>query len=80
MLVLTRKKEQSLVIGENVRITVLKVQGNQVRIGIEAPREVRVLRSELDDWSEFRFDEHPVDRTSEQERLTPLAVFVPTRN
>ena len=47
MLVLSRKKNDSIVIGDNVRIEVLKVSGNTVRIGIQAPRDVKVLRGEL---------------------------------
>lgn len=47
MLVLTRKLNQEILIGENVKITVLKVKGNTVRLGIEAPPEVRIVRSEL---------------------------------
>ena len=47
MLVLTRKKEEKLAIGDNITVTILKVKGNSVQIGIEAPRDVRVLRSEL---------------------------------
>lgn len=47
MLVLTRKLQERIKIGENVTITVLRVKGNAVRIGIEAPRSVRVIRAEL---------------------------------
>ncbi len=47
MLVLSRKKNESIVIGENVRIEILKVSGNTVRIGIQAPRDIKVLRGEL---------------------------------
>jgi carbon storage regulator CsrA len=47
MLVLTRKLQEQIRIGENVTITVLRVKGQAVRIGIEAPREVRVVRGEL---------------------------------
>jgi carbon storage regulator len=47
MLVLSRKPLQSIMIGPNIRITVVKVERNQVRIGIEAPRELTILRSEL---------------------------------
>ena len=47
MLVLTRKKEEKLVIGDNITLTILKIKGNSVQIGVEAPRNVRVLRSEL---------------------------------
>ena len=47
MLVLTRKLKQQIQIGSNITVTVLRVQGNSVRIGIEAPLDVRVLRGEL---------------------------------
>jgi carbon storage regulator len=47
MLILTRKTQESLIIGEDVKITVLGVKGNQVRIGIEAPPEVSVDREEI---------------------------------
>jgi carbon storage regulator CsrA len=47
MLVLSRKLQQQLQIGENVTITVLRVRGNVVRLGIEAPKNVRVVRAEL---------------------------------
>lgn len=47
MLVLSRKQNQEIIIGDDIKITVLKVRGNLVRIGIEAPKEVRVVRGEL---------------------------------
>ena len=47
MLVLSRKQHQSLVIGENIKITVLELKGNQVRIGIDAPKSVTVHREEI---------------------------------
>ena len=47
MLVLTRKISQQIQIGDGVVITILQVKGNAVRVGIEAPREVRVVRGEL---------------------------------
>ena len=47
MLVLTRKKGQSLIIGDQIRITVLEVTGDSVRVGIEAPLPVTVYRSEI---------------------------------
>ncbi|PQO48126.1 carbon storage regulator [Blastopirellula marina] len=48
MLVLTRKQQQQIQIGEGVTITILKVKGNTVRIGIDAPSDVKVVRSELE--------------------------------
>lgn len=47
MLVLCRKPQQQIRIGENIVITVLQIKGQTVRIGIEAPRDVHVLRTEL---------------------------------
>lgn len=47
MLVLTRKTNQSIMIGENVEISVLSVLGEKVRLGIEAPRDVPVFRKEV---------------------------------
>ncbi len=48
MLVLTRKLDESIQIGDDIKITVLRVKGNAVRIGIEAPKSVRVVRDELE--------------------------------
>ena len=48
MLVLTRKPNQQLHIGNDIVITVVKVRGNTIRLGIEAPRDVRIIRSELE--------------------------------
>lgn len=47
MLVLTRKLQQQIKIGEQIVVTILRVKGNTVRVGIQAPREVRVIRGEL---------------------------------
>jgi len=47
MLVLSRKDGQSIRIGDQIEITIVRVKGQQVRIGIDAPRDERVLRGEL---------------------------------
>lgn len=47
MLVVTRKVGQRILIGENIAVTVLKVSGGGVRIGIDAPAEMPVMREEL---------------------------------
>lgn len=47
MLVLTRKTSESIVIGNDITVTVLEVRGDQVRIGIDAPRSVQVHREEI---------------------------------
>ena len=47
MLVLTRRKEESIVIGDDIVITVLAIEGEKVKLGIKAPNEIRILRQEL---------------------------------
>ena len=47
MLILSRRLGESLTIGDEITITVIGVNGNQIRLGITAPREVRVLREEI---------------------------------
>ena len=55
MLVLTRKTNQQIQIGEDITLTVIEVKGRYVRLGIEAPRAVRIVRVEIDG------QEHPCD-------------------
>ena len=47
MLVLSRKANESLVIGQNIEVEILEIRGKIVRLGIKAPREISVLRLEL---------------------------------
>ena len=47
MLVLTRRPGESIVVGDNIVVTVIEIKGGQVRIGIDAPREVDVYREEI---------------------------------
>jgi carbon storage regulator len=47
MLILTRRVGETLVIGDDVNVTVLGVRGNQVRLGVDAPKEVAVHREEI---------------------------------
>jgi carbon storage regulator len=47
MLVLSRQKDESIVIGDNVEITIVDVRGDKVRLGINAPREISVHRKEI---------------------------------
>ena len=48
MLVLSRKEGEQLLIGDDIVLTVNRINGNRVAIGIEAPRNVRIIRGELD--------------------------------
>jgi carbon storage regulator len=63
MLVLTRKSNQSIMIGDEIEVSVLAIMGEKVRIGIEAPRSIPVFRKEV--YLEIRDDSSPED-TREQ--------------
>jgi carbon storage regulator len=47
MLILTRKKDEAIRLGEDIRIVLVQIKGGQVRLGIECPSNMRVLREEL---------------------------------
>ncbi|MFI3202344.1 MAG: carbon storage regulator CsrA [Eubacteriales bacterium] len=47
MLALTRKKDETLIINNNIEITVLEMKGDQVKLGIEAPKEIPIYRKEV---------------------------------
>ena len=49
MLVLSRQKEESIMIGDNIEITIVDVRGDKVRLGINAPKEISVHRREIFD-------------------------------
>ena len=63
MLVLTRKKDQQIKIGDDITLTVVRIDANRVRIGVAAPRDIRILRGEL----ESRDSEGPDYELSERE-------------
>jgi carbon storage regulator len=60
MLVLTRKSNQSIMIGDDIELSVLAVMGEKVRIGISAPRDVPVFRKEV--YLEIKLDETEGDQ------------------
>jgi carbon storage regulator len=59
MLVLTRKSNQSIMIGDDVEVSVLSVMGEKVRIGIQAPQEIPVFRKEI--YLEIHREDGPVE-------------------
>lgn len=76
MLVLSRKSKQRIQVGENIVITILQVRGQTVRVGIEAPGDVRVLRSEIAGDPVAAADEH-VQTTNTRTATTQTADEVP---
>jgi carbon storage regulator len=65
VLVLTRRTEESVVIGDNIIVTVLGVEGEKVKLGIDAPRDVTILRREL------------LDVIAQQNRLADKLAAIP---
>ena len=47
MLVISRKREESIVIGDNIEIKIVKIEENSVKLAIDAPKELKILRKEL---------------------------------
>ncbi|HHU22238.1 MAG TPA: carbon storage regulator CsrA [Clostridiales bacterium] len=47
MLVLTRKTNEGILVGDEIKVTVISIEGDRVRLGIEAPQNIRVIREEL---------------------------------
>ncbi len=62
MLVLTRKPDQSIMVGTDIEITVLEVRGEQVRLGIRAPRTVTVHRKEV--FEQIRLENQTASETA----------------
>jgi carbon storage regulator len=63
MLVLTRKSNQSIMIGDEIEVSVLAIMGEKVRIGIEAPRSIPVFRKEV--YLEIQQDTSPEEARQE---------------
>ena len=72
MLVLSRREGEKIIIGDSVAVTIVRLSGEKVRLGIEAPEDVLILRCEL----EVQNDGHrilPDDKTSQQGLSKPAA-------
>lgn len=72
MLILTRRIGETVVIGDNVNITVLGVKGNQVRLGVNAPKEVSVHREEI--YQRIQFEKEAQARAAEAAGGTPASM------
>lgn len=78
MLILTRRMGETLCIGDDIKVTVLEVMGNQARIGIAAPRDVAVHREEIYDRIKGETPDEPAvsmaDKTTPAERVVKKAI------
>ena len=72
MLVLGRKAGEAIYISGQIKVTVVRITGNSVKVGIDAPEDVRIIRGELDDWSELSFDApRPLEPSADDCQLPP---------
>lgn len=68
MLVLSRKKNESIIINNDITITVVEIRGDKVRLGVEAPKEVPVHRREVYDAIQ-RDSTHPVEQREQDDKV-----------
>ena len=72
MLILTRRISEKIIIGENVTVTILSVKGNHVRIGIDAPRDIKVNREEV--FQRVLKERKGLSREQQRETLSALSL------
>ncbi|MGN0554021.1 MAG: carbon storage regulator CsrA [Oscillospiraceae bacterium] len=53
MLVVSRKKDESIIIGDNIKVTIVEIAKDRIKIGVDAPESVKIARSELYDTERF---------------------------
>jgi carbon storage regulator len=63
MLVLSRKKNESIIVNDNITIVVIEIRGDKVRLGVEAPKEIKVHRNEV--WEEIQKYKNNVEGVSD---------------
>ena len=72
MLVLSRQKDESIMIGDGIRITIVEVRGDKVRLGISAPKDVKVFRTEIYEEIQRQNREAAAGKAEDADRLKDL--------
>lgn len=73
MLILTRKQGESFLLGDNIQISISEISGDRVRIAIEAPKDVKILRKELKDASDLNIEAASTAKIPTAETLSNIA-------
>lgn len=73
MLILTRKQGESFLLGENIEISISEINGDRVRIAIDAPKDVKILRKELKDASDLNIEAASTSKFPTAETLSNIA-------
>ena len=74
MLVLSRKSGQSIKIGDTITVVIHRISGNRVTIGLEAPRDMRIIRGELKPFEEADDDAEDGGPLSHSNRGSPISI------
>ena len=72
MLIISRKKNESVIIQNNIEIIVIDIQGDKVRIGIEAPNDIRIMRKELLEMADFNKEAANVPDKTELQKIKDI--------
>ena len=69
MLVLSRKESEKIMLGDSIVLTIVRVSGDRVRLGIEAPSDMLILRKELDQSDDNPFENSKKQRNADQKKV-----------